>query len=269
MYIVSTIIVLGIRQCASWASTLITHKHSLKKKATEIRETCAQSLTPFWTYFRLELYLLHLLSLPLPSHYVSLLSSLKIPKPCPSSIPDAIGVGLSSPPPPALDCFWRSLSWSLKRLLHIRVRHESNALYYHCSFSCITLSQRIFHFSLLEGSYARFNVVFAVRQCILMAYFEVMSLNVGKHSQPSKRRKPSGETEKGNLSYVIWGKSTVNSHSVPTYFWLNINLLHTCMIRYVWCDVHDHVIRMMRYIWCDMYYMIFVIWCLWYYAWYV
>ena len=66
------------RQCVAWASTLITHKHSRQKKTTEMKETYAQSLTPFWAYFRLELCLRHLLSLLLPSHYVFSLPSLEI-----------------------------------------------------------------------------------------------------------------------------------------------------------------------------------------------
>ena len=41
---------LAIRRCAAWASTLITHKHSRKKKTLEIKETYAQSLAPFWVY---------------------------------------------------------------------------------------------------------------------------------------------------------------------------------------------------------------------------
>ena len=59
------------------ASTLITHKHSrshsvlLKKNATKIRETDAQSLTPFSTYVWRELHLLlRFLSLFLPAHHI-------------------------------------------------------------------------------------------------------------------------------------------------------------------------------------------------------
>ena len=45
IYIV-IIVVPAIRQCASWGSTLITHKHSReKKKTTATKETCPQSLT--------------------------------------------------------------------------------------------------------------------------------------------------------------------------------------------------------------------------------
>ena len=42
-------------QCAAWASMLITHKHSRQKKTTKTKETYAQSLTPFWTCYRLGL----------------------------------------------------------------------------------------------------------------------------------------------------------------------------------------------------------------------
>ena len=41
-----------------------------KRRPPKQKETYGHSLTPFWTYFRLELYLLHLLSLLLPSPYV-------------------------------------------------------------------------------------------------------------------------------------------------------------------------------------------------------
>ena len=50
------IIVFSTRKCAAWVSTLITHKHSRKKKTTgnqNKKETYAQRLTPFYTYFRL------------------------------------------------------------------------------------------------------------------------------------------------------------------------------------------------------------------------
>ena len=82
------IIVLAIWQCVAWASTSITHHtHSRQKKTTEIKETYAQSLTPFWTCFRLGFYLLHLLPLFLPSHYMSSYGlDFENPKPYPSLI---------------------------------------------------------------------------------------------------------------------------------------------------------------------------------------
>ena len=65
---------------------MITHKHSRKKKkATEIKETYSQSLTPFCACFPIGLYLLYLLPLLLPSHHVFLRSTIKNPKPYPSS----------------------------------------------------------------------------------------------------------------------------------------------------------------------------------------
>ena len=51
-------------------------------------------ITPFCTYFRLELYLLHLFAVLSPSF--SLLTLIFIPS---KLNPHAIGVGLSSPPP--------------------------------------------------------------------------------------------------------------------------------------------------------------------------
>ena len=51
--ILRTIIILRLP-----SSTLITQKHSRQKKTTEeIEEIYAQNQTPFWTYFRLELYI--------------------------------------------------------------------------------------------------------------------------------------------------------------------------------------------------------------------
>ena len=59
------VIIFAMRQCAAWASTLTTHKHFREKKTTEeIKDTCAQGLTLFSAYLRLELCLLHLLSSP-------------------------------------------------------------------------------------------------------------------------------------------------------------------------------------------------------------
>ena len=46
----------------------VNHSLTLReKKTTKAKELYAQRLTPFCTYFPLELYLLHLMSLPLPS----------------------------------------------------------------------------------------------------------------------------------------------------------------------------------------------------------
>ena len=66
----SPILIIVIRQCAPWASALIAHKHSLDEKENHENKgnLHAQSLTPFWTYSPLELGLLHLLALLLPSH---------------------------------------------------------------------------------------------------------------------------------------------------------------------------------------------------------
>ena len=60
-------VILAIRECVASSSTLIPLNHS-ERISRKQKEPCAQSLTPFCTYFRRELYLLPLLSLPLPFH---------------------------------------------------------------------------------------------------------------------------------------------------------------------------------------------------------
>ena len=71
------IIVFVICQWTAWASTLITHKHFMTRRKEakgdqNQKETYAQSLIPFCTYFRLNVYLLQLLSLLFLAHGVLL-----------------------------------------------------------------------------------------------------------------------------------------------------------------------------------------------------
>ena len=78
--------------------------HSERKKPRKQKEPYAQSLTPFCTYFRLELDLLHLVSFPLIFHYLSARISILNLNPHPNFIPKT-SVWVCNPALPAPSCF--------------------------------------------------------------------------------------------------------------------------------------------------------------------
>ena len=118
------IIVLAIRQCAAWASTLITHKHPERRKPLKKRKPTHNVQLLFWVYFWLEVYLFRLLSLLLPSHYVLLLSSVESPSGIQAPSPRH-WCGSVIPSPPAPFYFLAVVSWSL---FIFTVRNENAGL---------------------------------------------------------------------------------------------------------------------------------------------
>ena len=110
--------VLPIRQCATWASTLITHKHSpTEENHANKANLCTKSNSLLNLLLRLELYLLSLL---LPSHYVFLLASLKNHTPCCKTLLQYYCNG-----PPTIQWLGSSSSWGASAVR--RCFHQKNA----------------------------------------------------------------------------------------------------------------------------------------------
>ena len=109
----SIMFVFVMGQCTTSASTLTTHKHSPGKNKT--KENKKQNLYTN-LYSGLNIDLLRLLSLRLPSHYMLLYLLLLNLNLHPGSLPTPSAWVCHPPSPPRIVlASWRSLSWSLKR----------------------------------------------------------------------------------------------------------------------------------------------------------